>query len=137
MNKQKVYNKVRKHLLTQGRKAGYFEGNAAPPTDTFICQYRTYDPKTKKVLKCAVGCLIPFRHYDPMLEGSIPGNDRMDWVLALSIEDYVQTSSVFKNETSDAYFLQELQEIHDGSQPDSWRILLDGFAVSHGLEIVA
>lgn len=128
MNKQKVYNRIRKHLLTQGRKAGYLEGSASDGTEEFICQYRTYDPNAKRVLKCAIGCLIPFRNYDSIIEGQ--------GVHFPAVLDVIPPSL---NVTSkeDKEFLAYLQSIHDYTDVEGWRRALNSFAAEHGLDVQA
>ncbi len=59
-SKQATFNKVYKFLVAQGR----------PSVDktTEQCLYR-HQLRNGKVLKCAVGCLIPNRLYTPRMEG--------------------------------------------------------------------
>jgi hypothetical protein len=122
INRQKVYNKVRKHLLTQNRQALESEEGEDK------CRYRTYDPNTKRVLKCALGCLIPFHLYDPKIEGGTPGGKFVDAVLTQSLPGY-------ERDTEDALFLEELQMIHDSSKPTQWKKSLDAFTATWELEV--
>lgn len=52
---QKLFDRIAKHLLQQGR--------ASRPRAKAACRYRYGG------LRCAVGCVIPDRYYDPALEG--------------------------------------------------------------------
>ncbi len=54
MTKQEIFDKVKAHLLAQGKRAVNGDGN---------CMYRGMDGT-----KCAVGCLIPDELYTPLLE---------------------------------------------------------------------
>lgn len=129
INRQKIYNRIRKHLLTQGRKAGYWDCYSDDPENkTFECQYRAYDPEAKKVLKCAIGCLIPFRNYDSTMEGTSIGNSK--------VYTRIPPSLGVKTE-DDRRFLMKLQEIHDNCEPAEWPWNLSAFAKEHGLKVEA
>lgn len=112
MNKQEVFTKVKNHLLKQGEKA-------VVGKDNINCKYRTKDG-----LKCAIGCLIPDKNYNPIIEG-----------------DNIYSSAVVKSlpfEVSNSSeigfdFLEELQHIHDSNDVDKWEDKLKELAVRRGL----
>ena len=115
LTKQKIFNKVTNHLLTQKRQC---KKNGE-------CQYRGKDG-----LACAIGCLIPNKYY------------QREWdEYATSIHDILSEYSpknVFgqflsQDVTSD--FLGGLQEIHDWHHPNSWRKLLTEFAADNYLKM--
>lgn len=121
MNRQAIFNRIAKHLLKQNARSIYEPGfDNEPP----ICAYREYDPVTKTVRKCAVGCLIPFKNYDPQFEGqNIYTSD-----IQKAIPAYLRVRS------DDIGFLSELQQIHDSTDVEFWRNSLGGFAYRHGLD---
>lgn len=99
MNKQKVYNTVKKHLLKQN-EISMVKG---------VCLYRGPNG-----LKCALGIFIPDNKYHRYLEGisataliddgmfKLPGNSK-------SISD------------SDLNLLNLLQGVHDTFRPPKWK----------------
>lgn len=95
MNKQEIFDKVATHLLTQNKKS----------STTIRCWYRSPEG-----LKCAIGCLIPDHLYDKSIEGCGSFN------LPKTIIDYIGL-----NDTSDRYFLSNLQKIHDNYEPPMWK----------------
>ena len=108
MTLQEIYNKVRKHLLTQNKRASQ---NGA-------CRYRTADGSM-----CAIGCLITDAEYKPEWEGTGVNSLARDpgtpaWL------------RVHENA------LCQLQDIHDGAPVEHWAHHLDKFASLYGLEIV-
>lgn len=126
MNRQRVFDRIANHLLKQGRKSGHpvtYNNEQGLETE-FECQYRTYDSEAKKVLKCAIGCLIPFRNYDPAFEGGNVFAQRVQRALPKSLRIYA---------SSDLKFLVELQQIHDTKEPGSWPFELRNFAHDHHL----
>lgn len=120
IDRQKVYNRVRRHLLTQNRVSANGTG----------CLYRTYDPNTRRVLKCAVGCLIPFRHYNPAMEeiSILADEPLLHEALASSLPGF---------SSEDLDFLYCLQEIHDACNPEDWQDRLDAVAERYGLKVPA
>lgn len=116
MNRQKIFDKVSKHLLKQGVKA-YSSSNS--------CLYRNETGNKRKVLRCALGCLVYKRYYDKRMEGHGCENEFVHRALTLS---GVQVES----EQARA-FLADLQEIHDSRDPSKWAMNLIGFAKKHNL----
>ncbi len=128
MNKQEVFDKVASHLLTQ-KRLSVNKNNSA------ICRY-----KTKKGLKCAIGCLIPDELYDPDIEGRtvnmiISSGEPSEKTLKLKSILYQVLGGTLLLE--DYLFLIELQQIHDFIQPSKWKSRLIEFAESHSLQINA
>src|SRR5574338_515243 len=58
LDKQKVFTKVKNHLLKQNQDSFNKE--------TGTCTYRIKE--NGKILKCAIGCLISKKNYDPSIE---------------------------------------------------------------------
>lgn len=118
-----IFQRVSTHLLTQMRQA-----RAAEDDGTEFCRYRmTLEDGT--VLRCAVGCLIPDRAYDPLIEGislyvlHIDGGSRWtdfgvdpaSGVLARVMNE----SGVHPTKGVEA-MLRRLQDIHDITSPVTW-----------------
>lgn len=91
LTKQEIFNKVRDHLLKQGKRA--MRGSRG-------CAYRT-----PTGLKCAAGCLILDEFYRPEFEGLLAQSEAVKNAL---IESGVNTN----NETT-LSLVQRLQDIHD------------------------
>lgn len=113
MNKQKIFNTVAKHLLTQGCQA-------IDPTIN-ICQYKDHLGN-----KCAIGCLISPEIYSPDLEGAAVDNYKVVAALNASGIAYINSS--------DIELLQALQTIHDGVMTHLWKERLQLLATDFGLE---
>lgn len=96
---QKTFNKAARHLLKQGKRAkiGGF------------CKYRG-DEGTK----CAVGCLIPNRLYNPGIEGLSAGN--------------AEVARILNELGHDITLCKSLQMVHDMWEPQNW---------TEGLNVVA
>ena len=109
MTAQTVFNKIVRHLRKQGKKA------KASPT---LCAYLAEDGS-----KCAVGCLISDKHYNPSIEGAS--------LSALSHDDL----PAYLSEHWD--FLMELQDIHDCFLPDNWNDMWIRLAKKHNLKVPA
>lgn len=110
MTKQEIFDKVAKHLLRQNKKA----------EDNISCLYRT-----TAGLRCAVGCLIPKRLYDPGIEGC-------------PVESFIQGGLSEIGEQiglrpSHQPLLKQLQVVHDDSEPERWREGLRQVAREHKL----
>lgn len=113
MKLQTIFNRVKKHLLEQNKKAINLKGN---------CQYLHTDG-----LKCAVGCLINKKYYKSKFEeigiigaSSIP--IRKAVLLSLGLK---KDSVVFQD------LLTGLQSIHDQSEPERWEIDLQQFEINY------
>jgi hypothetical protein len=117
---QKAYEKIRAHLIEQGRPA------LDPMTRS--CFYRAVDG-----LKCAVGCLISDDAYDETLEDATPLNASVQQ--ALKASGWVFALGGYQ-------FLRDLQESHDYWDIDSDDGLefvireIDEAARVYGLELV-
>lgn len=116
MNKQKIFDRIATHLLTQGRKSLKVLRDDPDP----ICLYRGPDG-----MSCAVGCLITDDNYTPELEDRRVNN-------SLIIEALEQSLNVHLMQ-SDIAFLEELQYIHDNDKADAWPSRLRSLADSLGL----
>lgn len=117
MDRQKIFNKVYKHLLTQ--KVRSYD------KDNDICLYR--QKKGDKYLKCAVGCLIPSNRYNPKFEK----ND-----ITSLFQKFPNIQTVLDVQTnSDKDFLLGLQEIHDSDAVETWNHKLAEFAFEHELTL--
>ena len=111
MTLQEIFTKVARHLLTQKVKS--FGSDAG-------CLYRGPNGTS-----CAVGCLIQEEHYDPELEGNV--------VNALSVQDSLNASGIQVTPET-IHLLEELQLLHDESQPETWPTDLAELAQELGLE---
>ena len=92
MNNQEVYDKVKSHLLSQGRKSLDARGK---------CAYRGDNGAM-----CAVGVLIPDDMYNRGMEGAACSTSELRGVL-----DMLEI---------DPRLAQELQYIHDRALPNIW-----------------
>lgn len=110
MNKQEIYDKVKAHLLAQGRRA-------IRPGSKNVCMYRAPNGD-----KCAVGVLIADEHYSEDLEGR-PAYHNHDVNYALC------KSGVAEH----LFFVSELQAIHDVVSVKHWREELEALARKEGL----
>ena len=105
MTKQEIFDKVAKHLLTQGvRSVDGANGR---------CMYRGTNGT-----KCAAGCLIPDDKYDNRFE-------RKAWS---SIADK------FPELIEHEHLIQQLQIVHDSCAPEQWITALRNTATIFGLE---
>jgi hypothetical protein len=108
MSKQRIFNRVYKHLLTQKERA-YDEKYGA-------CSYLDSEGR-----KCAVGCLIPDGHPGQKFRGGV---EMLFW-------KYPDIKKKLGNEV----FLSTLQDIHDDhtSTPAKWKSELETLAEEEGL----
>lgn len=111
-NKQEIFNKVYRHLLSQGKRSINNNG---------MCEYRTGDG-----LKCAVGCLIDDKDYKPSLEGTAVNNSQV--VIALESSGINMADGI-------ADMLFELQDIHDNHPAHTWKDVLKDLARGLNLEL--
>lgn len=103
MNEREVFDTVKAHLLTQGRRSLNADNGA--------CAYRGANGTS-----CAVGCLIKDEFYVPEIE-----NRRVQD--SLVIRALVQSG--IPDSPSMSYLLFKLQDIHDGVLPELWAEKLD------------
>ncbi len=89
---QEVFDQVSQHLLTQKQRS-------VSRSET-LCSYRGDDG-----LKCAAGCLIDDKEYSPSMEG-------LPWI---SLVRYGFANG------SHLLLIEDLQNIHDGFQPEEWK----------------
>lgn len=127
MNRQQIYDRVKRHLLKQGVKSiENVSYTYDDPNEDYIepeCRYRTTD-KDGHVLKCAIGCLIPLRNYDPAFEGD-------------NARGITERGDVFPPSLGitweDTDFLNDLQLLHDGNDPAEWPDALERFSRRYNL----
>lgn len=110
--RQEVFDRVCKHLLTQGEKS-MKDGE---------CAYRGDDGKM-----CAVGCLIDDEHYTPDLEGKM--------VCRAAVRKALEGSLSIPVDLTSHQLLLELQECHDETPPDIWQDALEDIAYFYDLEM--
>lgn len=113
MTKQEIFDKVVTHLLTQKVKAAVFD----PETGAEACRYRDDCGN-----KCAVGCLIPDDLYSNAMESLGVGT---------LLDRYPSLESVLPSEYRT--MLWDLQQVHDGHEPDQWTCELKILAAKYGL----
>ena len=113
MNRQKIFNTVRDHLLKQGEKAERFDQFHGDVNCVYLAP---------SGLKCAIGCLIPDGHDAQNYEGGVTNllHDHPDLVLLWDVEK--------TGDTDDMRFLSGLQGLHDSNDPDTWSYKLTKFA---------
>lgn len=104
-SKQKTFDHVVKHLLTQGE----------PSVSGPVCLYRHEN------LMCAVGCLIDDKNYEGSLEGKKANQGSV-------------LRAVRRSGWSTKLDLLSLQFIHDNCEPSTWRSELMVFADENGLK---
>lgn len=110
--RQEVFDRVCKHLLTQGERSE-LDGR---------CTYRGDGGRM-----CAIGCLIDNAHYQKTLEGS------SIWISF--VRDAVAKSLNFDLEKSDMFLLSALQGCHDDIPSEEWYGTLEYIAYSYDLEM--
>jgi hypothetical protein len=102
MNQQEIFDTVAKHLFEQGEQSTAWDEDFKKNK----CRYRDGIGKKGKVLKCAVGVLIPDEDYDPAMEN---GSSSVNAIMA---------NENFKNKlpayfATEQEFLYRLQRVHD------------------------
>ena len=117
MNRQKVYDTVKKHLLKQKSRSESFSMVNESSTG---CLYRGPNGK-----KCAIGCLIIDGRYSKNIEGKGVSNPIVKNAL------YAWAKPKTEN---DENFLSELQSIHDDCYVNRWQNELKTLAISFGLK---
>lgn len=106
MDNQELFNRVAKHLLTQGKKS------INPATNR--CMYRAPDG-----CSCAIGCLIPDEAYSGAIEDKS------------SSHEFVRKAAGLTEENSD--LARKLQGVHDSYLVSFWDSQLGIVAESFGL----
>lgn len=100
---QEIFDKVMRHLLTQGERSVDREGH---------CAYRGDNGK-----KCAIGCLISDDAYNPDIEGR--GISSLEVKAALRYSGYDYLASLSRTDTK-AELLSSLRRMHDLILPREW-----------------
>ncbi len=113
MNRQEVFDYVTEHLFRQGEASRSVDG---------LCSYRGDAGK-----ECAVGCIIPDKHYRKDLEGlSACGSSFIHKIEEISPPLHKKMKSIGFN------FLRDLQCVHDMGL--SWK---DTRSLKERLKVVA
>jgi len=117
MNTQEVFDKVVSHLRMQGAKSMA----CGPNIDELVCAYRGNNGR-----KCAVGCLIPDKEYDPRIEG-------------VSVYTIIGSTNSFSEDTknligANSSLLRDLQKVHDEQEVCNWDINFASLAQKYKLE---
>jgi hypothetical protein len=100
VTRREVFDKVKEHLLAQGRRA---QASGAG----LNCAYRN-----EEGLKCAVGCLIADEHYGSFLEGrALVGG--ASCVVAAALRKSGAQEDAFP-------MLIRLQQLHDNQLVETW-----------------
>ena len=99
MKLQSVFNKVKKHLLTQNKKAQLADG---------ACVYLAPDG-----CKCAVGCLIKKKYYNPDLEGHS--------ITYPSVRNALKLSGIDFNSDEMTNLIDCVRNLHDHYKPKDWK----------------
>jgi hypothetical protein len=116
MKKQGIFDKVCDHLISQGERSRLNGGNT--------CVYLN-----AKGLKCAVGCLIPNKHYTFELEGISLFVDRENSKLLYEVLE----KSIGKLTKDTVEILMSLQDIHDSGDVSKWAVSLRDLATKFSL----
>lgn len=140
MDRQGIFDKVVKHLLTQNRKA-----QADTMMGRTMCMYLTPDGN-----KCAIGCLIPDGHPGQSQEGTVHDLFKAHPDLAEMLGAYLDTEGAYfyksdrdfeeiidpprDDKHRDVSFLSELQKIHDYTSVANWPSQLQAHAERWGLK---
>lgn len=130
MDKQDIYNRVKTHLLAQGKRSVGEDG---------LCRYRG-----EGGCKCAIGPLISDEVYDPTLEGESVFSAKIQKALIksgiLRLElptpppGSTEEDELICRASFDLDFLGDLQSIHDATLPNTWESELVKFAQLHKLQ---
>lgn len=118
MTDRETFERVRTHLLAQGRRAMRPTSEVAVPQ----CAFRTVTA-AGETLHCAVGCLISDELYDPRMEGNLPGSFIVQGALVRAgilpaVGDTLSTEAL----------LLLLMSVHDEARPARWERLLSTLA---------
>lgn len=123
MTLQEIYDKVAEALIRQGVAATDYTGR---------CRYRFYT-SDGRLLKCAIGHLIPDEDYDPAMEEKA--------VHDILIPNQKLMNKLFGSEHSNAllsYFISNLQDAHDSEfwegGLDVWKDAMRSLAKKYNLD---
>ncbi len=123
MTNQEIFDKVKTHLLTQGKKS---------KTLGVGCAYRG-----ESGAMCAAGCLISDEHYSSALEHTaVVANARVDLPEGQTkIECCAVLAALELSGVPQACFglVADLQAIHDSQEPEVWGERLAKLACGRGL----
>lgn len=123
LNTQKYFDKIVRHLLTQGERAAYVN----PDNDSQNCRYRI--EQGGKTMKCAIGCMIPDELYLEGMEGkSIMALGNAYPVLHPLLSAGWVTAWGEKRAGSMESLNAKLQTIHDEVSPELWELQLRSLA---------
>jgi hypothetical protein len=111
MSDQQAFTTVYRHLLTQHEKS----------QDDVKCRYRYR--KGNKILKCAVGCLIPNRIYTSAME---------DLGVKQLFDEYPHLEALLEGVSGE--MLRLLQNAHDDFEINEWETQLRYIAEQFQLE---
>ena len=126
MNKQLVFDKVSKHLLTQNKRC-----ESETPFNV-SCKYRKGD------LKCAIGALIDDEEYIPVMDNLRLLREEYGCTANTVVQSNPLVLSIIKRKygefvENDIFFLKSLQKIHDVSDVNEWKVNLLSLAQQYGL----
>lgn len=137
MDKREIFEKVKKHLLTQRVKS-----MMPPKVDVFgdsdldpknaVCAYRGYGG-----MKCAVGILIADKYYNRTLEGKdidsrLRDSHGKDWCpVKESVAASLDMAASDMDTTGITSMLRALQVMHDNEEPWHWERVLDLVETDH------
>ncbi len=113
LTSQTAFNKIANHLIEQG----------CPALDDCKCKYRL-TLLEGKILKCAIGCLIPDNLYHPDMEGKRVGTLFGTYPKLKELLNQVKYQLLF-----------DLQDVHDSGIPENWKKQLIVTAGRYKLEI--
>lgn len=118
LTNQEIFDRVYKHLMTQGKRAIAADGN---------CRYRG-----EGGTQCAVGCLIPDAVYTPDIEGCTMSSARNGTRKGEVLADALEASGLPRSSWD---LLADLQEVHDSRRPEYWADALTWVAKRYGLTV--
>jgi hypothetical protein len=107
-----IFERCARHLLKQGRQSRILSEELRVGN---IFAYRGDDG-----LMCGVGCLIADEHYSPELEAQSVDSNIVRYALRRSGVEVDTRWFVGPDCYSVSGMLQEVQELHDGAEPETW-----------------
>lgn len=111
---QEIFDRVKTHLLTQGR------ASLGQKIGATTCMYRGEDG-----CQCALGPFIPPENYMVDLEGRSGRSLYEDGYLVVFLADSMEPNCTF---------IEKIQEIHDIYLPEEWARKLQGLATRYELQ---